>query len=164
MNAFSLKKIRFILGLSFLASIWSVTLARQPRPKPLAFHVFAQKGGFRMIEGDGPFEIELSGTLLVSGLKGTIRSTPHLKLQYEKYNRKVYSGSGIIHLVGQFKALQWQGGRFKMNWNGTGKGYATGEYDPKGKQGVYWTGDSKKRTPLPTNPLNPIDLSQHEIK
>ncbi len=163
MDLFLLRNLRPISFLLFLIGIFNLTTSQQLQTKPQTLHILAQYSGCRIVNGEGQLNIELTGTLLVSGLKGTIYPTSSIQLEYNSYDRKVYYGSGKITLKGKFRALQWQGQRLKMDWSGKGKAYAIGEYDPKGKHGVYWYGDSLKKTPLPTNWLNPIVLVKHPI-
>lgn len=88
----------------------------------------------------GTLDVDFSGTILVSGLEGTVTPGPGVRLEYKRddHNRRVYFGKGHIRVEGEFRAIQFFGRNLKGNFRGNGVARLYGEFDKKMETGYYW--------------------------
>ncbi|MBI1756968.1 MAG: hypothetical protein HYR64_07675 [Fimbriimonas ginsengisoli] len=92
----------------------------------------------------GHLEVSFKGTVLVSGLNGSVGVQGAVRKQYEdaKHKRTVYFGAGKIVVDGSWQGVQWFGRDSKSMFRAASGGAAlvrlTGEFDQNLKTGEYW--------------------------
>lgn len=148
---------------------------------PLAsgLHLTSTLGSFKIKRGSedlnkGVLEIHFTGTLLVSGLKGQAVPSGGVKLEYDRpdMDRKVFHGTGALHVDGEFSSILFFGQNVDALYNGSGVVQLFGEFDKDLQTGYYWYGkDIAKKldwgttgvTILP-NPVNRQQMERQKIK
>jgi hypothetical protein len=144
-------------------------------------HLVSEIGAFKIKRGSeaqnyGLLDITFKGTVLVSGLKGTVTPSKGAFLAFPqpKYNKKVYFSKGIgnLKVFGQFGGIQFFGQNVNAYYRGDGVIQLFGEFDKNLNTGFYWydqTPSDKQfwgtsgRTITPTPYVNP-QLSPGGIK
>ncbi|HRF60581.1 MAG TPA: hypothetical protein PLH94_11810 [Fimbriimonadaceae bacterium] len=121
-------------------------------------HLRTKLGSFRMIDGQGRVEIQFTGTLLVSQLKGNIGITGQVKKEFDKEGRQVWFGTGRAIITGSFRAIQWFGRNMQAVWFGKGVCQIVGEFDKDLNTGEYWFDDPKDRMAWSASTLMTIVL------
>lgn len=111
--------------------------------KPLATDVMfleTKIGSFKLLNCTGKLTFSFQGTVLVSGLEGTITPSGNLKKEFEsKENKRVaYFGTGSLTLSGKWRGVQWFGTNMKGSFDGNGVARLTGEFDENMNTGYYW--------------------------
>ena len=88
----------------------------------------------------GTLDMDFEGTLMVSGLKGTIVPGAGVRMEYERprYARKVYFGKGHIRISGEYRAIQFFGRNLKGSFKGNTVARLYGEFDKNMETGYYW--------------------------
>lgn len=118
----------------------------QGAANPNALNLESTIGGFRLLDAGGTAEINFKGTVLVSGLKGTVTPTGSLRLEYNDHGRQAYFGEGKLVVKGEWRAMQWFGQNLKARLVGHGVISLFGEYDKNLKMGYFWyDGDTEHR-------------------
>lgn len=107
-------------------------------------HLTTRLGSFRMIDGHGRAEINFTGTVLISKLKGTYEFSGKVRKEFEKGDRVIYSGTGRLVVVGDWRAVHWFGRDMSAVWFGSGMIRLSGEFDREQKTGEYWFEDPAK--------------------
>src|SRR5580658_11203479 len=144
---------RIILCSAAVGALSCVAVAQQPNgPKPMlhapaytgqavkregpGLHMETNLGSFKIKRGSedpdlGDLTISFQGTVLVSGLKGTVDTGGSVHLEYDRpdVGKKVYFGKGTLHVNGQFQAIQFFGQDMKALYYGTGIIQLAGEFD-----------------------------------
>lgn len=111
-------------------------------------------GSFKLLQpGETPcrgrMEVSFTGTMLISGLKGTITPTGRLRREYknDKWNRQVWFGTGKMVIEGQFEAVQWFGRNMSGKFTGMGIFRFFGEFDENQKTGTWRWADRAQVNP-----------------
>lgn len=107
-------------------------------------HLSTRLGSFRMIDGHGRVEMTFTGTVLISRLKGKFEFSGKVHKEYEKGDRVIYSGTGKLVAVGDWRAIHWFGRDMSAVWFGSGMVRLSGEFDREQKTGEYWFEDPAK--------------------
>ena len=118
-----------------------------PPSKPTygTFNFTTQIGAFKLIDGEGTVDVNFTGTLLVSQLKGTVTPAGNLKKEYESKDKQTWHGTGKVTIKGKFRAIQWFGTKMTGKWVGNGRARIYGEFDEKLDTGWYWYNDPTKK-------------------
>jgi hypothetical protein len=101
-------------------------------------------------KAEGRFDIQYSGSLLVSGLEGNIQVGEGLVKEFDDMGRQVYHGTGRIVVEGKWRALQWFGSGMSATWYGSGLINVIGEFDQNLQTGYYWYDDPEKKGMWPS--------------
>ena len=112
-------------------------------------HFQTRLGSFRIVDGVGRVEINFSGSVMISQLKGKYDITGNVKKEFEKGGRVIYSGKGHLVVTGEYRAVHWFGKDLTGVWYGRGVIRLTGEFDRDQKTGEYWFEDPTKVTSWP---------------
>jgi hypothetical protein len=116
-------------------------------------HLTTNVGSFKILgaaeePAEGRVELSFSGTLLVSGLDGTVTPGPGLRREYHnpERNKQVYFGTGTIVVEGKFFGIQWFGRDLSGKFQGTrGVIRLYGEFDENLDTGYYWYSDPERK-------------------
>jgi len=111
--------------------------------KPLATDVmfFETKiGSFKLLNCTGKLTFSFQGTVLVSGLEGTMTPGGNIKKEFESKDGKrvAFFGTGTLTLSGKWRGVQWFGTDMKGQFDGNGVARLTGEFDENMNTGHYW--------------------------
>lgn len=151
-----------LLAAAFGASAQPATPAQrvgvEPKPDFATLHLRTKLGSFRMIDGQGRVEIQFTGTLLVTQLKGKIDITGKVKKEFDKDGRQAWFGTGRAIITGSFRAVQWFGRNMEAVWYGKGVCQIVGEFDKDLNTGEYWFDDPKDRMAWSASTLMTIVL------
>lgn len=107
----------------------------------------------------GTLSFSFNGSVLVSGLKGTLTTTGSVREEYknDKYEKRLFFGKGSMTLTGSVRSVQFFGRDVKGSLRGNGLITFYGEFDknldtgyweyPGGDRGVWGTGGMQKSVP-----------------
>ncbi|MES1227591.1 MAG: hypothetical protein ABUL72_02910 [Armatimonadota bacterium] len=112
-------------------------------------HFVSHLGSFKSIDGDGRLEFEFKGTVLVTRLQGKVTPTGSIRVEYDKDNRRIYTGSGRLLIEGKWRGVQWFGSNMKGIWWGTGAIRLVGEFDKNLQTGDYWYDNIAEKSSWP---------------
>jgi hypothetical protein len=117
---------------------------------------------------EGTLDLTFNGTVLISGLDGTVQTTGSLVKEYDNAARKktVYFGRGRIVVKGKYKAVQFFGKNLRGTHNGWGIFRFYGEFDRNLNTGFAWF-DPAEKLPWGTGGFtlaNPLPPSQQRIQ
>jgi hypothetical protein len=106
-------------------------------------HFQTNLGSLKSLDGEGKFEMDFKGTVMVSHFKGSTppQFTGNLRLQFSGHDRVVYFGTGHMAIEGKWRAIQWFGTNLKGVWNGYGIIRLVGEFDKNLNTGTYYYDD-----------------------
>ncbi len=139
--------------LSSLLCLPLLVVAQTPpaMPSSTALHIQTKVGSFKILGAgerlaEGTVVMTFTGTVLVSGLDGTIAASGKVQreINHEKRGKQVYFGTGKLVIRGKFKGLQWFGRNLNASIDGFGIVRLYGEFDRNLDTGMYWYGNSKK--------------------
>ncbi|RYG25928.1 hypothetical protein EON82_05355 [bacterium] len=137
-----LQPSRAILA-SFALSLGAVAVAQTPATDTLFIQTGV--GSFKILppgpdKTRGTLDINFEGTVMVSGLTGTVTPGPGVRLELERkdHNRKVFFGKGHIRVSGEFRAIQFFGRNLKGSYSGIGIARLYGEFDKNMETGYFW--------------------------
>ena len=135
-------RLRFVFLSSIAAAILAPTAAfaqtYAATQGTTILHFTCNVGSFRFVNGIGKVDMDFKGTVLVTDLKGTIKPSGNIKLEYDSRGRKAYFGAGHIVVQGEFRQLQWFGQDLQGSWDGRGRALLYGEYDKNLDTGFFW--------------------------
>jgi hypothetical protein len=119
----------------------------------------------------GKVTMSFTGTLLVVGLKGTVKTDPTIREEYrnDAHNRRVFFGKGKVEIDGDFRSMQWFGRGLTCTWRGSGLAFLVGEFDKNLETGWYWFADDPEKqfwstggknimVPVPVEQRRPIPV------
>lgn len=166
---------KHLLSTVVVATLGSIAVAQTPSVnwKPKAgdpvdtIFMETNLGSFRLINGKGRVEFSFTGTVLVSGLKGTVTPTGNVRKEYDKNGRVAYFGTGKMVVDGEWRAVQWFGRNMKGTWWGAGIVRMYGEFDSKLDTGLYWfASDPEKKywSPYGTERVFPLPKTGRDAK
>jgi hypothetical protein len=107
-------------------------------------HFQTRLGSFKIIDGRGRLEFTFSGTVLLSKVKGQSSVTGRVRRETVRNGREVWTGSGRVVVVGEWRGVQWFGRDLKGFWFGSGVIRLAGEFDRNLETGRYWYEDPNK--------------------
>ncbi|MCW5936274.1 MAG: hypothetical protein KIT11_03080 [Fimbriimonadaceae bacterium] len=113
----------------------------KPAPGYGTMHFQTRLGGFRSIDGRGRLEFTFTGTVLLSQVKGDAKVTGQVRKEWDKNDRRVYTGTGRVVVTGEWRAVQWFGRDMQGVWYGRGTLRMGGEFDRDLNTGTYWFDD-----------------------
>lgn len=120
------------------------TVAGAP-PKADTMYFSTGVGSFKLLPPGpdtttGTLDMTFEGTVMVSGLKGTVTPGPGVRLELERadHNRKVFFGKGHIRIDGEYRAIQFFGRNLKGSFHGVTVARLYGEFDKNMETGYYW--------------------------
>jgi hypothetical protein len=120
-------------------------------------HFNTKLGSFKFLgkaeTAEGRIELDFTGTVLISGLQGTLEKSGDLVLEYKEHGREVYFGTGRIVVTGRFRAIQFFGNDLTGKWRGDGVGRLYGEFDQNLQTGWYWYDEDPVKRPWSTHGL-----------
>ncbi len=108
-------------------------------------HLTTKLGSFKSLDGEGRFEINFSGTVLIAKLNGKVDVSGKIKKEFDKDSRAVYTGTGKITITGNWRGFQWFGHDMNGVWYGKGLIRISGEFDRELNTGSYWYDDPTKK-------------------
>jgi hypothetical protein len=101
-------------------------------------------GSFKLLwSGDEPvmgtLSFDFKGSVLITGLKGTVTTTSGIQKEYEdtKHKKQAYFGSGKMVITGSYTSVQWFGRDMKARFTGRGLFRLFGEFDRNLSTGTY---------------------------
>jgi hypothetical protein len=106
-----------------------------------------QIGSFKLLNCKGELNFKFQGTVLISGMDGTITPTGSLKREYTNEGQKgitkatqriAYFGTGALVLKGKWRGVQWFGTGMSGSFAGNGIMRMSGEFDKNMNTGHYW--------------------------
>jgi len=119
----------------------------------------------------GALDIEFEGTVMVSGLNGTVTPGTGVRLELDRpeHKRQVYFGKGRIRVDGEFRAIQFFGRNLKGTFRGNGVARLYGEFDKNMETGYYWYASNPQKqdwgaygrtviVPAPLNAAGPMKV------
>lgn len=119
-----------------------------PDPSIGEINLATQIGSFKLLDGMGRVEMNFTGTMLVSNLKGTVATSGNLKKEYSSKTKEVWHGTGKIVIDGEFRGIQWFGTALTGKWKGRGTARIYGEFDKNLETGYYWySSDPSRKLP-----------------
>jgi len=121
----------------------------------------------------GTLSFSFNGSVLVSGLNGTIQKEGDVREEYknDKYGKQLYFGKGKLTIVGQVRSVQFFGRDVRGTLKGNGlitfygefdKNLETGWYQYEGGDRAAWgTGGLQKQVPeLSFSPANDLKIEK----
>jgi hypothetical protein len=130
---------------AFFALPFVATAQVPARPGSDTLYMSTSVGAFKILPGGsdttrGTLDVEFEGTMMVSGLAGSVTPGAGVKMEYQRkdHNRKVFFGKGHIRVAGDFRAIQFFGRNLKGTYKGVGIARLYGEFDKKMETGYYW--------------------------
>jgi hypothetical protein len=133
-------------SLAVAASAFSAPTSFPANAKGL--HLETVVGSFKIKRGSedlnqGVCDINFTGTVLVSNLQGVATPGAGVKLEYDRpdMQRKVFHGTGSLHIAGKFGSISFFGRDMNALYNGSGVVQLYGEFDKNLNTGYYWYGD-----------------------
>lgn len=119
-------------------------------------HLRTKLGSYKLMNGAGRVDIRFVGSMLISGLEGTVVVDPAagpVKEEYknDKFQKQVFSGAGRVTVTGKFKAIQWFGKDMDTVWYGVGQARIDGEFDRNLETGFYWYDDPAEKFAWPSD-------------
>jgi hypothetical protein len=176
------KKHTIVLtGIGIIAAGFAI--AQGPRPMPMpnkenpgppptaraigpnVINFGANVGSFKVLPFNdeaptrGTLSFSFNGSVLVSGLKGSLTTTGTVREEYknDKYEKRLFFGKGSMTLTGSVRSVQFFGRDVKGTLRGNGLITFYGEFDknldtgyweyPGGDRGVWGTGGMQKSVP-----------------
>jgi hypothetical protein len=134
-----------VATLAFMLGTFAVAQNGTTQPALDTLYFSAGVGSFKLLppgpdKTTGTLDMEFEGTVMVSGLNGTITPGPGVRLEYERkdHNRKVYFGKGRIRINGEYRAIQFFGRNVKGSFKGVTVARLYGEFDKNMETGYYW--------------------------
>lgn len=129
--------------------------AQQAQPEPVGadtFYLQTKVGSFKLLgAGDnvptGHFEINFTGTILLSGVNGKLTVEGKLHKEYENTKRQkvVYFGTGKVVVDGKLASAQWFGRDMTAMLKGFGVFRMYGEFDKNLDTGEFWYGNEPNK-------------------
>lgn len=134
-------------------------------PRMSILHMQTKIGSFRLIDGKGRVEFSFTGTVLLSKVKGTVTATGNLRKELDDKNlgKTVYTGTGKITVVGEWRAVQWFGKDMSGYWFGFGAARLVGEFDKDMNTGFFWYDDPTAKQYWFANNVTSVFLPQNEM-
>ena len=136
-----LQPSRALLG-SLVLALGTVAAAQQPTD---TLYLQTGVGSFKLLppgpdKTRGTLDVDFEGTIMVSGLSGTVTPGAGVRLEYERkdHNRQVYFGKGHIRVSGEFRGIQFFGRNLKGSYNGVAVARLYGEFDKNMETGYFW--------------------------
>lgn len=133
--------------LAFSAAIAQTPTSPVPpyaAPAKATLSLKTKLGSFRLLPKgpipiQGKFTISFTGTILISGMKGTIQPSGNIRQEVNdvKHQRQVFFGTGKLVMNGQYKAVQWFGRDMNAVFEGFGIFQLYGEYDKNLETGIF---------------------------
>ncbi len=121
----------------------------------------------------GTLTFSFNGSVLVSGLKGTLTKEGDVREEYqnEKYDKQLYFGKGKITIVGEVRSVQFFGRDVNGSLKGSGlitfygefdKNLETGWFQYEGGDRLPWgTGGAQKQVPeVSFSPANELKIEK----
>jgi hypothetical protein len=134
---------QILSSMTALATV-GVALAGQNATKPVGVNLSTSVGSFKLLwSGDVPVNGTLSfsfkGTVLITGLQGTVTTTGAIAKEYDdaKHKKQAYYGSGKMVISGKYTSVQWFGRDMKARFTGQGLFRLFGEFDRNLSTGVF---------------------------
>lgn len=152
--------VRPTVGVLAAAALISIALAQVPNPtapgapsKPDTIFLKTTIGSFKLIPNtqyltSGKLSMSFEGTVMVSGLEGTVAVGPGVRLELDRkdHNRKVYFGKGTLNMNGTFRSVQFFGRNLTASYTGTDiTARLYGEFDKNMETGYYWYASDPKK-------------------
>ncbi len=113
--------------------------------KPDTMYFSTGVGSFKLLPPGpntttGSLDMTFEGTVMVSGLKGTVTPGPGVRLEYARpdHNRQVFFGKGRLQVKGEYRAIQFFGRNLKGSFTGVTVARLYGEFDKNMETGYYW--------------------------
>lgn len=128
--------------------------------KPIykTMHLATRVGTCKIIDSEGRLEINFTGSLLISQLKGKHVMTGKFSKEYDDRGRVLYYGTGKAVITGEWRAVQFFGRDFSAVWFGRGVARVGGEYDKDLKTGETWYDDPSFKIAWPAQGLMEMRL------
>lgn len=132
----------FLAGAIAAASVLCLSAQAEENLKNLNFETHV--GSFKAMGADHPahglMQISFTGTVLISGLNGTVSMQGNIKKEYEnaQHKKQVYHGSGKMTVSGEFQGIQFFGRDLKGTFTGLAIFRMYGEFDKNLETGSYW--------------------------
>ena len=127
---------------SLALTLGAVAVAQQPTD---TLYLQTGVGSFKLLPPGpdtthGTLDIDFEGTVMVSGLNGTVTPGAGVRLELERkdHNRQVYFGKGHIRISGEFRGIQFFGRNLKGSYNGVAVARLYGEFDKNMETGYFW--------------------------
>ncbi len=153
--------VAFFTAMATVPYAQKATAAQMAGVKPNkdfgTMHLTTKIGSCKFIDGEGRVEINFSGSLLLSQVKGTRVVSGNLVRQYNspERGRELFYGKGKIVVTGSFRGMQWFGKDFSAVWYGRGTVRLSGEYYESAtkpgtfESGWFWYDSPAERQPWP---------------
>jgi hypothetical protein len=149
---FLMKLIRSFTSLSAFALVISAVAAPVTfPPNAKGLHLETVVGSFKIKKGSdapdtGVLDINFTGTVLISNLKGVATPSAGVRLDYNRpdMEKQVFHGTGSLHIAGQFGGILFFGRDMHALYDGTGVIQLFGEFDKSLNTGWYWYGNDPK--------------------
>ncbi|HEY0867066.1 MAG TPA: hypothetical protein VGE01_06805 [Fimbriimonas sp.] len=107
-------------------------------------------GSFKILgpgddKAEGVVSFACNGSVLISGLEGTVQTNLRKEIDNKDLNKQVYFGRGNITISGKYSAIQFFGRDLRAAWNGAGIIRLFGEFDKDLNTGEYWYGGAPSK-------------------
>lgn len=145
------------------ALLGAVASAQTPTSAPAkdTIYMTTTVGSFKFIAPsekptNGTMDIDFEGTVMVSGLVGSVVPGAGVRLEIERkdHDRQVYFGKGHLHVAGDFRAIQFFGRNLKGSFTGTAVARLYGEFDKNMETGYFWFASDPKKVDWGANGHN----------
>ena len=131
-------KLSRVASVALLACLVMPVNSQDSKPEYGVLNLSSRLGSYKLLDGEGTVEINFTGTVLVSHLKGSATPSGNVKLEYDANDRKAFFGSGKVVVNGSFRAVQWFGRNMNTKWTGRGIARLHGDFDKDLHTGWYW--------------------------
>jgi hypothetical protein len=126
--------------------------------KPDTMYFSTGVGSFKLLPPGpnttkGTLDMTFEGTVMVSGLKGTVTPGPGVRLEYTRadHGRQVFFGKGHIRVSGDYRAIQFFGKNLKGSFTGVTVARLYGEFDKSMETGYFWYASQPTKMDWGTN-------------
>jgi hypothetical protein len=136
--------LKHTLGIMTVFAMAGVAAAAPDSTKAQGVNLTTAVGSFKLLwSGDEPvmgtLSFDFKGSVLITGLKGTVTTTSGIQKEYEdtKHKKQAYFGSGKMVITGSYTSVQWFGRDMKARFTGRGLFRLFGEFDRNLSTGTY---------------------------
>jgi hypothetical protein len=144
-----------IIAIAALAGLAALGISQAPKaPQPAGksdgnpghgtLNFKTSVGSFKILGGaspaEGSVELKFSGSVLVSGLDGTVTTSESVRKEIDNRvdKKQVFFGNGTMKVTGKFRAIQFFGRDLEGRFNGFGVMRLYGEFDKNLNTGEVW--------------------------
>jgi len=130
----------------------AATAAAAPKLEHATLNFESKVGSFKLlgandVPAEGSLVFSFRGTVLVSGLQGTVTPSGNVRKEYDNavHKKTIYHGDGKLAINGKVSGVQFFGRDLNAKFDGWGIVRLFGEFDKNLDTGSYWFADGVKK-------------------